>query len=100
MSENHSTNESVIWVLVDTPEGGDLSHYSGGLEISLDRLKGQFQSFTSKISEILEGCRSLAGDFELGEVTITAKLSAEVGFVLVSKAGMEGGIDFKFVKKR
>jgi hypothetical protein len=100
MTEQHSTEERVVWVLLDGPEGGDLRHFAGPLQIGVDKLKAHFQSFTSAIAETLEGCRSLAGDFELGEVTIKAKLSAEAGFVLISKVGIEGAVDFKFVKKR
>jgi hypothetical protein len=99
MSNQSAAESDVIWVLLDAPEGGDLSRYAGPVQIDAEKLGEHFRSFTSAVSKALESCRSLAGEFELSEVAIEAKLSAEVGFALVSKAGVEGVVGFKFEKR-
>lgn len=99
MSDQNATGGDVIWVLLDAPEGGDLSRYAGPMQIDAEKLGEHLRSFTSAVSKALEKCKSLAGEFELSEVAIEAKLSAEAGFVLVSKAGVEGTVGFKFVKR-
>lgn len=99
MTKTNDTDKDMIWVLLDAPAGGDLSHYAGPLQISVDKLAEHLQAFTAAISKSLGKCKSLAGEFELSEVSIEAQLSAETGFTLVSKAGVEGTIGFKFSKR-
>jgi hypothetical protein len=98
-NRNATTEGDVIWVLLDAPEGGDLSRYAGPVQIDAEKLGKHLRSFTSAVSRALEKCKSLAGEFELLEVMIEAKLSAETGFVLVSKAGVEGTVGFKFGRR-
>jgi hypothetical protein len=100
MKEQQTPNEDVIWVLLDAPEGGDLSRYAGPVQIDAEKLGEHLRTFTGAVSKALRSCRTLAGEFELTEVTLEAKLSAEVGFALVSKAGMEGTVSFKFEKEK
>lgn len=100
MNTNQQATSQAVWILLDSPSEGDLTRYSGPLQIDVGQLKQYLQSFASAMAETLEGCRLLAGDFELQEVSMKAKLSAEAGFMLVSKAGIEGGIDLKFVRNK
>lgn len=99
MENKNDVNGDTIWVLVDQPTDGDLSRYAGSMQIDAEKLGQHLQSFVSAISKSLEKCGACVGDFELAEVTIKATLSAEVGLVLVSKTGINGGIDLKFQKK-
>lgn len=91
-----------VWVLLDAPAGAkdqDLMSYGGPQRIDVAKLGEHLQSFTSAMTEVLKKVKTLAGDFELSEVSLQAKLTAEVGFVLITKAGMEGAIDLKFAKR-
>lgn len=88
-----------IWILVDAPEGGDLAQYAGPLQIDVEKLGEHFASFTTAISKALAKCKPFGdGEYGLTEITFQAKLSAEVGFTLVGKGGIEGAVGFKFVK--
>jgi len=99
MTNQSNTEGEVIWVLLDAPEDGDLARYAGPVQIDAQKLKQHFQSFTSVIAKALEGCKPRKGDFELSEIAVEAKLTAEAGFALVSKAGVEGTVGFKFERR-
>jgi len=90
-----------IWVLLDSPtaDPGDIARYAGPQKISAEKLAEHLQDFVSSISSALKQVQSVAGEYSLKEITLEAKLSAEVGFVLISKGGVEGAISLKFVKK-
>lgn len=88
---------STLYVLIDEP--GDVERFGGPREIDADKLGDHLQKFTEAVSRALEKCKRLAGQYELSEVSLEAKLTAEFGFVLVSKAGVEGAVTLKFAKK-
>jgi hypothetical protein len=85
---------NTVFVLIDEP--GDVEKFGGPKQIDADKLGEQLKSFTDGIGRALQQCRRLAGEFELSEITLEAKLTAEFGFVLVSKAGVEGAVTLKF----
>lgn len=91
----HENPSATIWVLASDTDG-DLSRYAGPLEIGIERLKEHMAKFSQAIAEVVADAHTLAGEFELKEVKLKATLSAEHGFVLVSKAGVEGGIELTF----
>jgi hypothetical protein len=95
--EQKSTSFSSVYVLIDEP--ADLEQFGGPKEIDADKLGDHLQKFSGAISRALEKCKNLAGEFELKEVSLEAKLTAEFGFVLVSKAGVEGAVTLKFQKR-
>ena len=88
---------SDIWVLTDSVDTG-IQKLADAKEISVEKLREHLQKFTAAISSALGSVQTLAGDFQLAEVEIHATLSAEAGFVWVTKAGLEGGISLKFTK--
>ena len=89
-----------VWVMIDAPVGeADVQRYSLPQKLSVNKLGEHLQSFASSISDALRNCKTIAGDFELSEVTLEAKLIAEFGFVLVSKAAVEGAISLKFARR-
>jgi hypothetical protein len=89
-----------IWILMDADDSGDLAEYSGPVKIDAKKLGEHLEKFTSSMSKALDKCKSIDKEYELSEVTIDVKLSAEAGFVLVSKAGVEGTIGLKFIKNK
>lgn len=92
-----------VWVLLDAPDGADLAQYAGPLQIDVEKLGEHFEAFTRAISKAIEKCSQPLGvrsQYELTEIALEAKLSAEVGFTLVSKGGVEGTFGFKFERKR
>ena len=91
------TPPSAIYVLADTSDA-ELQKFGGAKEIPIDTLKNHLQSFTAGLSSALSSCQTIAGQFELSEIEVQATLSAEFGFVLVTKAGVEGSVSLKFVK--
>lgn len=98
--EESSTEELApgeLWVLVDEekPEG-ELTRYWGRKRYSADALGDNLQKFTSTLSEALSKIQKIGAGFELSEVSVDARLSAEVGFELIAKAGIEGGITLTF----
>ena len=100
--KKETTQNETIWVLMDAPSGGDLVQYAGPLQIDAEKLGEQFRNFTSAISKAIEQSSTSLGNrskYELTEITLEAKLSAEVGFMLVSKGSVEGTIGFKFERK-
>ena len=97
------TQTDVIWVLVDAPQDSDLAQYAGPVQIDVERLGEHFETFTKAISKVIEKCSQPLGprnQFELTEIALEAKLSAEVGLTLVSKGGVEGTFGFKFERKK
>jgi hypothetical protein len=99
VSEQDANNEDVIWVLIDSPPDGDIQAYAGPGQINADKLREHFQSFTTAMAQALEGLKSPVKDFQLSEVAIQAKLTGEIGFVLVGKTGVEGGVEFRYARK-
>ena len=99
MSEQSTNSEDAIWVLIDPPPGGDIQPYATPAQIDPERLKEHFQSFTSAMARALEGIKSPVEDFQVSEVAIQAKLTGEIGFVLVGKTGVEGSIEFRYARK-
>ncbi len=88
------SSSSTVFVLIDEP--GDVEKFGGPKEIDADKLGEQLRKFSDAIGRALQQCKRLAGDFELNEISLEAKLTAEFGFVLVSKAGVEGAVTLKF----
>jgi hypothetical protein len=89
-----------VWVLLDPPSGSsDLAQFAGPQRIDVSKLGEHLRDFTSAMADVIKNCATVAGDFKLSEVTLGAKLSAEGGFVLVAKAGVEGAIELKFTRK-
>lgn|ERR1700731_4113893 len=93
-----SAESRTLFVLVDETE--DLQKFGGPKEIDADKLGEQLQKFGDAISRALDKCKRLAGEFELKEISLEAKLSAEFGFMLVSKAGVEGAVTLKFERSK
>ena len=87
-------DSDTIYVLYD--DGADVAKFGGPREIDAEKLGQNLQKFTNAISRALATCKTIAGDFELREISLEAKLTAEVGFVLVSKAGVEGTVTLNF----
>lgn len=96
-SQKETASSNTLYVLIDEP--ADIEQFGGPKEIDADKLGEHLQKFSSAISHALEKCKSLAGQFELKEVSLEAKLTAEFGFVLVSKAGVEGSVTLKFERR-
>jgi len=90
--------EDELWILVDEPPAaeGELARFWGRRKYSVDTLGENLQSLTEKISRALGNVTPLGHGFELDEISIDARLSAEVGFELIAKAGVEGGITLTF----
>jgi hypothetical protein len=97
---SNSQDDQVIWVLVEESErDNELAQYAGFLGIRVEKLKEQLEQFSASMNDALSGVKTLAGEFELKEIKLTASISAEKGFMLVSKAGIEGGIEFTFKRE-
>jgi hypothetical protein len=96
-TEQEPTSFGSVYVLIDEPR--DLEQFGGPKEIDADKLGEHLQKFGGAISRALEKCKDLAGEFELKEVSLETKLTAEFGFVLVSKAGVEGAVTLKFQRR-
>ena len=94
---NSQASDETVYVLVD--ETGDVSKFGGPKEMDADKLGEQLGKFSGAMSRALEQCKTLAGEFDLTEITLQAKLTTEFGFVLVSKAGVEGAVSLKFTRK-
>jgi hypothetical protein len=93
-----SAESRTLFVLMDEP--GDVERFAGPKEIDADKLGEQLQKFGDAISRALDKCKRLAGEFELKEISLEAKLTAEFGFMLVSKAGVEGAVTLKFERSK
>ena len=103
MSANDKSNNTSaeILVLVDPPanaKGSEIALYEGALGVSAEKLGQYLKEFTSAISQSLSYIADLPADYDLSTITIEAKLNVEVGFVLVSKAGVEGTITLTFAR--
>lgn len=100
-NQNQKNTNDTIWVLVDSPSGGDLDKYAGPVQINVEKLGEHFEAFTDAISKALGKVSKpigLKSEFELDEITLEATLSAEIGFTLVSKGGIEGTFGFTYKK--
>ncbi len=86
-----------LWILVDDEEPeAELERYWGRKRYSAAALGDKLQEFTSTLSEALSKIQKIGAGFELSEVSVDVRLSAEVGFELIAKAGVEGGITLTF----
>jgi hypothetical protein len=86
-----------IWILVDEDKpDAELARFGNRKRYSADALGDRLQEFTSTLSQALSKIQKVAADFELSEVSVDARLSAEVGFELIAKAGVGGGITLTF----
>jgi len=90
---------SEIFILTDEP-GAGVKKFGAEDRIPVDTLREHLKNFTAALSSALSSVQSLAGDFQLSEVEVTATFSAETGFVWVTKAGFEGGVTLTFARKR
>ena len=90
-----------IWVLTDgAARTDDETQPYGGLEkIDPARLSALLTTFTGSMSKALSKVEASLSDWTLDEVTFTASLNAELGLVLVGKAGVEGGIELTYRRK-
>jgi hypothetical protein len=102
-SRDHSAGETLaegeLWVLVDAPEGtqeGEVTRFHGRSRFSADALGDNLHNFTATLSRSLSKVQEIGSGFELAEVSVNAVLSAEIGFQLIAKAGVEGGITLTF----
>jgi hypothetical protein len=95
---NPSSSERPIFVLLD--DAADVAKFGGPQEIDAAQLGAQLQRFSSAVSEAVSHCKSIGEEFDLTEITLQAKLTAEFGFVLVSKAGVEGAVTLKFSRTK
>lgn len=92
---NDVTQTETLYVLLDDPE--DVEQFGSPKEIDAERLGEQLKKFTSGISRALSSC-VIAGEFPLTEIELKAKLTTEFGFILVSKAGVEGAVTLRFTR--
>ena len=72
-----------VYVLMD--DADSVARFAEPKEIDVERLGNQLQTFSDGIGRALQQCKRLAGEFELDEITLEAKLTAEYGFTLVAK---------------
>jgi len=87
-----------IFVVTESAEAG-LQQFGAEKKIPVEKLREHLENFTGALSTALASVETLAGQFQLSEVEIHATLSAEAGFVWVTKAGVEGGVSLKFVRR-
>jgi hypothetical protein len=88
-----------LWVLVDEPEAaaeGEVARFRGNKRYSAEDLGNKLQEFTKTLGMALAKIERITAGFELDEVSADVRLSAEIGFVLIAKAGIEGGITLTF----
>jgi hypothetical protein len=55
VTEDNAAQGNAVWILMDAPEGGDLAHYAGPVQIDAEKLKQHFLSFTSAVSKTSQG---------------------------------------------
>jgi hypothetical protein len=82
VTEDNAAQGNAVWILMDAPEGGDLAHYAGPVQIDAEKLRQHFLSFTPAVSKALQGAKSVAPDYEITKICIQGKLTAEAGFAL------------------
>jgi len=87
-----------IFVITED-SGAGIQKFAADKSIPVEKLREHLRAFTGALSSALDSIQSVAGDFQLSEVQVTATLSAEAGFVWVTKAGVEGGITLTFKRK-
>jgi hypothetical protein len=88
-----------IFVITEENAAG-IQKFAADKSIPVDKLREHLRNFTGALSSALDSVQTLTGEFQLSEVQVTATLSAEVGFVWVTKAGVEGGVTLTFARKR
>jgi hypothetical protein len=93
-----AVSTQTVYVLMDDAES--IAKFGEPKEIDVDRLGKQLQVFSNGIGRALQQCKRLAGDFALDEISLEAKLTAEYGFSLVAKAGVEGTVTLKFARAK
>jgi hypothetical protein len=96
-TDEHFPLKPSIYVLLDEPDS--IAEFGGPVQIDADRLGDQLQAFTEAMSRAFSRCHLLAGEFMLTEIELEAKLTAEFGFMFVSKAGVEGAVTLKFARR-
>ena len=87
-----------IFILAESSAAG-VQKYGAEQRIPVEKLREHLRTFTAALSSALDSVGALAGDFRLTEVEVTATLSAEAGFVWVTKAGIEGGVTLTFTRR-
>jgi hypothetical protein len=96
-SDRQELARGELWVLVDDEEPqAELERFWGRKRYSAAALGDRLQEFTSTLSDALSKIQKVGAGFELHEVSVDVRLSAEVGFELIAKAGVEGGITLTF----
>jgi hypothetical protein len=86
--------------VVTEESGAGIQKYAADKSIPVEKLREHLRNFTGALSAALDSVQSLAGEFQLSEVQVTATLSAEAGFVWVTKVGVEGGVTLTFTRRR
>jgi hypothetical protein len=87
-----------IWVLTEPAPAG-IQKFGALEKIPVDKLREHLQNFTAAVSSALSGVQAIAGKFQLKEVGVEATFSAEAGFALVTKVGVQGAVTLKFVRE-
>lgn len=71
--------------------------------LKLDELAININQFLAKMDEVLKNARPSVGGYKLGEITITAGITAGGKVTLFgiagAEAGVAGGLSFKFTKE-
>ena len=79
LAENSKQDEvpvtQTVYVLMD--DAASIEKFGGSKEIDVERLGKQLQAFSDGIGRALQQCKRLAGEFELNEISLDAKLTAE-----------------------
>jgi len=83
-----------IYVLESVDAG--ISQYGAPKSIAPDRFGTQLQEFVESVGDALKRVSSAVENYSLDEVTIKGTFDAEVGFALISRAAVGGGIELKF----
>jgi hypothetical protein len=95
---NAVTPPTDILVLTESGEAG-IQKFGAEQKIPAEKLREHLQKFTAALSSGFGAIQSLGGQFQLAEVEVQAIFSAEAGFIWVTKAGVEGGVTLKFVRR-
>jgi hypothetical protein len=93
-------SQGTLFIMVDgatTTEG--VAKFAGPTEITVEKLREHLQSFVSKVGGALTGIAAEMGSYQLQEVEVEASFNAETGFVFVAKAGVEGSVKLRFIRK-
>jgi hypothetical protein len=99
MSDGNELAQGELWILVDETEEapeGELARFRGRKRYSAEVLGDKLQDFTATLSTALSRIQQIGAGFELSEVSVDVRMSAQVGFELIAQAGIEGGITLTF----